>query len=1236
MKRLCILLLLCCMPVIFVPIAIAQNSASIIGNVTDSSGAAMPNVKIVVSLPSEGFKVSTVSDTVGAYRVGFLGIGDYTITAEAPGFQKLLQEGVHLELGVTQRVDLVMKVGTTTQEITVTGNIVKVQTDESVLATVITGTQISAINLNGREWIALATLVPGATVTNSYNNIATSQGESLGAYIAFNGTHTDQAEYAIDGGNLNNFFANGNFHTTPSMDSIAEFKTSTANYEADQGIKMGGNVEMTTKSGTKDFHGDMYNYVRNDVWDSNPWFVNQEKWNGLPASDCAGGNNITGPCNAPKAPLKWNDFGWTIGGPFFIPGHYNTNKDKTFVFWSTEMRHIRAGSTLTSSAPTARMRVGDFSECDNTSPNYNSQISGCNVPKDPATGLYYTREGNGLVPVAPQAAFLLSTWVPSPNNGPTGWINSPDVPSDWRQNLIRVDQNLGEKNRFYVRIANDNDFTYYTTTLNATNGPTYNAVESFYGGPLWSWTTHMTSTISPTVVNDFMYHYDEKHNLRYNVPGPGWGPGVLQKPAGWSMPTLYPANQAQTVMPGFNVSGSDGMGTIGEDTGFLPQWTNEENQEYQDTLQITRGHHYIKMGLHFLSGIGDFNNNPIGSGSSSGTAQGELAFSTSSTISSGNAFADMLLGNIYTYSETSASVNGNAIGGYFGYKFYVWRLEPYIQDDWRVNKRLTLNIGVRAFYLIPWEDQSAKFNLQWHGVSMPVLAGFYTGQYNEAVEAPLNAAGNFAPNAATGQIFTPKMLGNGLALCGQAGIPKGCMFPNGVHFAPRFGFAYQPFSNPNTVIRGGFGVFFDQMSNNDPNPLNMANNVPIYQAATATNTVGYTSISPSAYGPPPYVMLDSHLPYPRSMNFTFGFQHEFRGNNRLAVNYVGTNVKHDPRTLALNRVSLDQAQGTINVPALAGTTYCDASGNCNVQNSLIYQKHSINFFRPYEGYTTISQRQTTASSEYNGLQFELRHPVGHGLTLEAAYTYSKYLSDNDSYSSDYNIEDDDLRRYWSPSTFNRTNVVSLQYVYDLPFLKNNPNHYVKNAFGGWQLTGVTSFFGGVPINITCSVSGYSNGTGTGNTCNSLGPIRIQKGVDQNPTFGPEVQWYNPANLGELQLAQLSANNQPGMFGWTGIDPLQGPGRNNFDLALLKNFQAPWFKGEHSTIQFRWETYNTFNHPQWQGISSGCSSTTPFGSPCNYAIITNANGSKTTNNLGQGDVTSAWNPRIMQFALKLIF
>jgi hypothetical protein len=343
-------------------------------------------------------------------------------------------------------------------------------------------------------------------------------------------------------------------------------------------------------------------------------------------------------------------------------------------------------------------------------------------------------------------------------------------------------------------------------------------------------------------------------------------------------------------------------------------------------------------------------------------------------------------------------------------------------------------------------------------------------------------------------------------------------------------------------------------------------------------------------------------------------------------------VRNAKKEILVNMVPVGST--TLNVPALAGTADCDASGNCDVQQSLINQKHSINYFRPCQGYSTISLGEMAAQSNYHSLQAEYRHTFGHGLTTQVAYTWSHMIDDGSNYSNDPNVDDSNMYRYYATSSLNRAQVVNINYVYDLPLLKNASNHYVKNAFGGWQVSGITSFYTGLPVNFGCSISGLSTGIGASARCNSLAPVKIQKGIDNNPTYGPVVQWYNPATVGQIQTSQLAANNEPGMFGYMGLYSLTGPGRNNWDLALHKDFATPWLKGEHAAVQFRLETFNTFNHTQWNGISAGCGAATPAGQPCNYNPKGGAGG--TAINQGVGDVTGAWTPRNVQLALKFIF
>jgi hypothetical protein len=319
----------------------------------------------------------------------------------------------------------------------------------------------------------------------------------------------------------------------------------------------------------------------------------------------------------------------------------------------------------------------------------------------------------------------------------------------------------------------------------------------------------------------------------------------------------------------------------------------------------------------------------------------------------------------------------------------------------------------------------------------------------------------------------------------------------------------------------------------------------------------------------------------------------------------------------------------MNAPALAGTNpYCDASGNCDVQNVLINNLAPSIYFVPYRGYATIDAREYTSVSNYNSLQVNFRHTVGRGLALQGAYTWAHAIDDGNTSGAFNSLEvnDYDLKRWRATSNLSQVQVLTLNFIYSLPFFKSSPNRFAKQALGGWELSGISSFATGQPVNFGCGISGLSTGVGGGARCNSLGPVKIQKGVTNDSVFGPMATWFDPNTVGQITVPQLRADNEPGMFGYMGRNPLTGPGRNNWDVALLKDFLLPFGKSERPTIQFRWETFNTFNHTQWQGVNAGCNSSTPAGAPCGGDQY----------NYGNGEVSSAWPARIMQFGLKFIF
>jgi hypothetical protein len=1168
-------------------IVLAQDTATIVGTVTDSSGAAVPSARVTISNQDKGFVRNLTSNGNGAFSASSVPIGDYVVTAEAPGFEKLVRNGITLSVGAAQRVDMQLSVGKVTNQVTVTGNVPHVQTETAAVSDLISGKQIVSLNLNGRNFVALSLLVPGAMPDNSLD---TSQVSVMGyANISFNGNRMEYSNWEIDGGNNADEGSGGlAFNTTPSLDSIAEFRISTSNYGAEMGRHPGANIEVVTKSGTKEWHGDAYEYVRNDLFDANDWFANRQ---------------IAPPGgNAPKTPLKRNEFGYTLGGPFYIPGHYNTDKSKTFFFWSEEWRRYRQGEVITSPVPSLLMRTGNFSECDPKSSNYNSLISNCSVPTNPVTGQPFSAD---TVPINPNGAALLDADIPLPNNGVDNYISAPSIPTNWREEQIRVDQNFNEKTSAFVRFTND---AWDQVAIPALwTSSTLDTGESQFSSPGKTAVVHLTHIFKPSLMNEVIAGYTVNHIYITPAAGPSSPAGSIDKPATWTASTIFAPNQNVPLLPGISVCGGTPF-CLAEDAGPRP-WNNAgPTYTLKDNVVLVQGNHNIKTGFYLEKYEKNEQPQP-----NVGT-QGFMNFNSSNAVTTGNALADLYLGRMAQYQEETFTVNGVPVGGYGRGHWRFTDLEPYVQDDWKVSQRLTLNLGLRYYYYVPMHD-----------VTNPTLdASFIPGLYNPALQAPLDANGNIAPNQATGQVYNYTIFGNGLVECGTSPIPKGCMHGSYGTWGPRFGFAYDPTGGGKTVIRGGYGIYYEFGNGDETNSENLGGQPPYHLVPAIYNVNGYQSIGPGPLGPASATALPLYTKWPAVQQFSFGVQHEFPAGTLVTVNYAGTLGRHLGTSFQINQVP--DGATTVSVPSLAGTTACGPQGNCNVQSLLINNVLPTSYFVPYTGYSSITMRDNNGISEYNALQANLQHRVGHGVTFQAAYTWSHNIDTASDVTGGSGVDDSDLSRWRGTSSLNRTQVLQLNYVYDMPFFRNASNGAVRGALGGWELSGITSFFTGEPVDFDCGISGLSSGIGEGIRCNTVGKLQIQKSTIDDPEFGPTPGWFNPGAIAQPNLSQLYSNGEPGMFGYMGRNVLTGPGRNNWDMALLKNFELPWFSGEHSTLQFRWETFNTFNHPQWKTINSFCGGDTPPGEPCSGNL----------NNLGNGEVSGAWQPRIMQLALKLIF
>ena len=1185
----------------------AQDTANLVGTVTDSTGAVIPGAKVVVSNPEKGVTRDLVSNAAGEYAAPRIPIGDYMVTAEATGFQKLVRSGITLTVGQTLRVDLQMTVGQVTQEVTVTGNVARVETETGAISDVVTGSQITNLQLNGRAFTALYTLIPGAVQDNSYD--PTAVGINGFAAISFNGNRMEYNNIEIDGGNNADEGSGGSsINTFPSLDSIAEFRVSSSNFGADMGKHAGATIELVTKSGTKDFHGTVFEFLRNEKLDANDWFINRTPWSSLDAqADCHG--NANGPCDAPKTPLKHNEYGYNIGGPFWIPGHYNTDKSKTFFFWSESWRKYRDGIVVgPTDVPTRLMRgtdnggiSGNFSECDETSSLHNPVVaSNCTLPTDPATGQPYP--GN-IVPISANAKALLDAYVPLPNNGVQSYLAATSQPTNWREEQVRVDQNISDKTSVFVRYTNDawNQVAVPALWSDAST----DTVKTFFAGPAKSAVLHVTHSFKSNLMNEFVMGYTVDHIRLFPLPNVSSVAGSLDKPSGWAMNNLFPANANNPLLPSVEIDGGTPFAVTG-DASNHPWFNSNPVITWKDNVAWTVSKHTLKFGWY----LAKFRKNE----QFGGRTQGYLHFTGSGPITTGNALADMFVGRIERYTEGTTTVAGVPVGGYSKGHWRSTDFEPYFQDDWKVTRKLTLNLGLRYYYFVPIHDVSQPQTID---------SGFLPGMYDPTKQAQLDADGNVIQ----GSGFDYTMFGNGLVECGKGGIVKGCTVAYRKTLAPRFGFAYDPFGTGKTVIRGGFGLYFEPGNGNESNTEGGEGNPPVTLAPSGYNILGYDNIVPGSYGPAGYTPIPYHQKWGSVQQFSLGIQHEFPGNNLLSLSYVGTLGRHLARNRDLNQIPI--GVGTMNVPALddTNTPHCDAQHNCDVQNVLINAEQPSIFFVPFRGYEVMGMKENTAVSHYNALQVNFRHTFGHGLTLQTAYTWSHNIDDSTSTYFQTGVDDDNLSRWRGTSDLNRTQVLVMNYIYDLPFFKNSPNRLLKGTLGGWRVSGITSFFTGQPVDFGCGITDMSSGIGGGVRCNTLGPLKIKKGIDSSDTeFGPTPTWFDPSVIGQPTLEQLRADGQAGMFGYMGRNVLTGPGRNNWDMALMKDIQLPWFKGEHSTIQFRLETFNTFNHPQWNAIKAECGGDTPPGTPC----------SGIENNLDNGQVSGAWRPRIMQLGLKFIF
>ncbi len=1099
--------------------AFAQEKASIVGTVTDPSGSVIPAAKVTVTNDGTGQVRTIETNSSGNFLVPDLSIGKYSVRAEASGFKTFHTTGVTLNVGDTDRVDITMQVGQASETVTVEASAVAVQSDSSEVSDLISGKQVSELAINGRNIVALATLTPGASADLPDFNLPISVGSSTG--VSFNGKRPEHNIWMIDGGENYDRGCGGCMTVMPSVDALAEFKTYTANSSADFGIGSGGTMNMALKSGTRAFHGSAYEYFRNDAMDANNYFA-----------------NLNG---SQKPELRYNIFGFNVGGPVFIPKLYNTDKSKTFFFVNQEWRKIVQGNQVFAPAIPQSERNGQFS-------------SPITVPNtgDPAQAAKFAALGltpgaafpNNTIPqslIDPNATlFLNSGAMPLPNAAGNNFSGSRGVPVDVPETILRVDHYFNSKLSIMGHYIHDG--TNYQTAESLWSNSTYPTLGTNFKNPSWSAVTKLTYIISPTVVNEVAYNFNGNNITLSPV-------GVYKKPAGWSIPEFFGSNLADR-MPTVGIGGSYG---IHYDPASWPWFNAAADNQVRDDLSWTKGAHNLKFGGQFMR---YHKNQDI-----FGNTQGNYNFDGSFT---GNAVADMLLGYAKSYSELAIEDRGH------------WRTTTgsvYATDNWRATSRLTVNLALR------WEIVPHAYDVQNR------MSNFYPNLYDPNKAPIFNSDGSldstgpgFATVPGVPLSNVPFYL-NGVAIAGQNDIPRGLVRNTYGSIGPRVGFAYDVTGKGTTIVRGGFGTFYERIQGNDV--YNTGPNPPFSYSPTV-NSVYFSDPSISAINgqkaavptfPAGFTALAySDYKLPTTNDWNFGVQHQLAEGAVLSVAYVGNQAFHQRDNRNINAVPLNDP----NRLAISQGTY------------------NPDLDRNYPGFGQITLGETATTSNYNSLQVNFRVENHHGFTGQIAYTYSHSI---DYLSGDFSTISNPYDRNFDrgPSDLDRRHIFIANYIYELPFFSKSNNAFARVALGGWQISGITTIQTGTPLTPTLNYDNLGLGGGATARPDTVGSIG------------------GPKTLGEWFTTTGFAARAPLSFGPAARGAIVGPGRQNWNLSLYKTFRIPLpATAEGGSLDFHVDTFNTFNHTQFHDVDSG------FGGQ-NF-----------------GKVTSTYDPRVIELGMRFQF
>jgi hypothetical protein len=1185
----------------------AGATGTILGTVTDGSGAVLPNVKVTVTNTATNIAFHATTSSAGDYNAPSLNPGLYSVTAEAPGFQKTKTAAFTLTVDQKVRIDLALKPGAVTDTVEVTAQAVELDTDSSALSQEMSGEQVSELPLNGRNFMQLLLVGAGAVTVGGEQG---TMRQGVGNAVSINGGRPEGNNYTLDG-----LINTDQSLVTPavvlSQDAIGEFKVESGVYPAEYGFSA-SQINLVSKSGTNHFHGVLFEDNRNDAYDAKPFVT-------------TGGFYQTGTPTT-NGVLRQNQFGFVADGPVWIPKIYN-GRDKTFFMANYEGWRINNGSVQSWAMPNPAVLTGDFS-AETYQPFTVNDVSypggplpaygtdtctallshgGNCAPIDPTTGQAY---GANKVPINSRLAqvaiqygyFAAPNTVMNAAEGVANFQEKIAQPLTSNQQTYRLDQTLGKLGSVFGRYT----YAKYQNSTQSQSTIGYGLLTQYETQT--SWEVSHTISLGSSMVNNFRFGYLDAQAPQGAPAPPSDAISALGETGVFT--TFSPLQQTWPSLgiSSYSTTGGPGNAYTGSDS---PGW------EYADSFTKVKGRHTIGIGVDYrrwqlhrnldddFYGDWGFSGSTIQSNSANcpndpvvvpGSAEGAPLQPLCGT---GNGFADLFLGYMSGVSNyvpgplSPTNTAGNPQNHVFSY------FAPYVEDDIKLSPKLKINVGLR------WDYKAAAYEAQnhffWLDTTNPMGGLCYAD--------PVLTTNGVAPGGVAGNPV--------LRYCGKVPHP-GPKTP----FAPRFGFNYQ--LTPKTVARGGYGLFYDSAEGRE---IDDSGDIYPYAIRNNLNPTGDSSISkfsndqfPSYGNLTPFplstlsfiAVIESENPLnPYVQSWTLSVERELARDTTLEVNYIGTKGTH-----FLDRRNIAQALPLTG----AALQTCQTAYAANDQVTLSGPTCASQYRRPYPNFTSYYiDSDWHGYSNYNAMNVKFEHRA-HDLAVTGVFTWAKSMDDKSAaagvgatgsgYQGFMNNADPALD--YGPSDFDVDKRFVASYVYQLPFGRGkkfgaNVNRAADFAIGGWQLSGITTWQTGFPYSYQASDQGGLNTT-------NFQRANFTQGCNLHSGLTKRFQWVNPNCFTQPDV---------GVYGNSSRNFLRQPGINNWDMSIAKAFPIT----ERVAFKLNIGTFNTFNHAQYAGDVGG--------------LATSGSGGNNSIDSGVGDtfsgyITGANSARVIQFAGRLTF